>query len=57
MDKAETIINFVDIYTQMGVYLRNFIAGGFSSGLLLGTVLEFLGYGVFKALSLLNIKS
>lgn len=57
MDKAETIIDFVKIYEQMGVYLRNFIAGGFSSGLLLGTALEFLGYGVFKALSLLNIKT
>lgn len=57
MDKVETIINFVEIYEQMGVYLKNFITGGFSSGLLLGTVLEFLGYGVFKAMSLLNIKT
>lgn len=56
MENTEIILNFADIYTQMGVYLRNFIAGGFSAGLLLGTALEFLGYGVFKAMSLLNIK-
>lgn len=54
---TETIIDFVKIYEQMGVYLRNFIAGGFSAGLLLGTVMNFLGYGVFKAMSLLNIKT
>lgn len=57
MGNVETIIDFTKIYTQMGVYLVNFISGGFSSGLLLGTALEFLGYGVFKALSLLNIKT
>lgn len=57
MYKAETIINFVEIYGQMGKYLAIFISGGFSAGLLLGTALEFLGYGVFKAMSLLNIKT
>lgn len=57
MKNAETIIDFVKIYTQMGVYMRNFIAGGLTAGLFLGTALEFLGYGVFKALSLLNIKT
>ncbi len=57
MEKTEMIINFVDIYEQMGKYLAIFIAGGFSGGLLLGTALEFLGYGVFKAMSLLNIKT
>lgn len=57
MDKAEMVIDFAGIYGQMGEYLKNFITGGFSSGLLLGTVLEFLGYGVFKAMSLLNIKT
>lgn len=57
MENTETIINFIEIYEQMGVYLKNFLEGGFSFGLLLGTVLEFLGYGVFKAISLLNIKT
>lgn len=56
MDKTEMIIDFVKIYEQMGKYLVIFIAGGFSAGLMLGTVLEFIGYGVFKAMSLLNIK-
>lgn len=57
MQNAETILDFVKIYEQMGKYLAIFIAGGFSAGLLLGTALEFLGYGVFKAMSLLNIKT
>lgn len=53
----ETILDFDMIYRIMGTYLGQFIGGGFSAGLLIGTALEFLGYGVFKALSLLNIKS
>lgn len=57
MQNTETILDFLKIYEQMGKYLAIFISGGFSSGLLLGTVLEFLGYGVFKAMSLLNIKT
>lgn len=37
-------------------YLATYISTGLVFGLFMGTVLEFLGYGVFKALSLLNIK-
>lgn len=53
----EAIIDFKEVYAQMGSYLLIFISAGFSAGLLLGTALEFLGYGVFKAMSLLNIKT
>lgn len=37
-------------------YLAIYISTGFVFGLFMGTVLELLGYGVFKAMSLLNIK-
>lgn len=57
MKNVETILDFVKIYGQMGKYLAIFISGGFTAGLLLGTAMEFLGYGVFKAMSLLNIKT
>lgn len=49
-----------DIYAQitelMGDFLPIYISTCTVGGLLLGTVLEFIGYGVFKAMSLLNIK-
>ena len=41
-------------YTQQ--YLTDWISSPFSYGLLIGAVLEILGYGIFKAVSLLNIK-
>lgn len=51
-------MNFID-YELLSecvlVYLKDWIASPFSFGLLLGTVLEILGYGIFKASSLLNI--
>lgn len=52
----ETIVNYADIHALMGEYLNIFIQYALPGGLFLGTVMEFLGYGVFKALSLLNIK-
>lgn len=52
----ENTVNFVEIYALMGSYLQNFISSGLPAGLFLGTAMEFLGYGVFKTLSLLNIK-
>lgn len=36
-------------------YFTMFINSGFTKGLLLGAILEFLGYGIFKAVSLINI--
>lgn len=41
-------------YTQQ--YLTDWLTSPFSFGLFLGAVLEILGYGIFKAVSLLNIK-
>ncbi len=52
----ETIVNYAEIHALMGEYLNIFIQYILPSGLLLGTALDFLGYGVFKALSLFNIK-
>lgn len=52
----ETIVNHVEIHALMGEYLNIFIQYVLPGGLFLGTALEFLGYGVFKALSLFNIK-
>lgn len=57
MEEMKTILDFELIYSLMGEHLKNFIAGGLMSGLFLGTALEFIGYGVFKALSLLNIRT
>lgn len=52
----EIIVNYAEIHALMGNYLEVFITHVLPGGLLLGTVMEFLGYGVFKALSLFNIK-
>lgn len=51
-------MNLIDYETLSGYvydYLMSWLSSPFSFGLLLGTVLEFLGYGIFKAVSLLNI--
>lgn len=52
----EIIVNYAEIHALMGSYLEIFITYVLPVGLLIGTAMEFLGYGVFKALSLLNIK-
>lgn len=57
MADMNEILNFVEIYKQMGEYIVIFTAGGLMGGMFIGTALEFIGYGVFKALSLLNIKT
>ena len=55
-------MDFMEIYgaeyltKYLSEYLAVYISTGLVFGLFMGTVLEFLGYGVFKALSLLNIK-
>lgn len=43
------------ITAETGSVLGGMISA-FSAGLILATALNFLGYGIFKALSLLNIK-
>lgn len=47
-------ISLLTTYTEE--YLTSWLVSPFSFGLLLGAVLEILGYGIFKAVSLLNIK-
>ena len=48
------VFDFLAPYVQS--YLSGCISVGFAFGLALATILNFLGYGIFKALSLLNIK-
>lgn len=48
-----------DWSAYMAQYVSEFIgleSAGFCTGLIIATALNFLGYGIFKALSLLNIK-
>ena len=49
-----------DIYTQLPVlmedFLKSYIGTCTVAGLFIGTILEFIGYGGFKAMSLLKIK-
>ena len=52
----ETIVNHAEIHALMGEYLKIFIQYALPGGIFLGTALDFIGYGVFKALSLFNIK-
>lgn len=52
----EMIVNHTEIHALMGEYLMGSITYAFPAGLFLCTAMEFLGYGVFKALSLLNIR-
>ena len=51
------------ILADWSAYIAQFVShfigmemGGFCAGLIIATALNFLGYGIFKALSLLNIK-
>ena len=50
------LLNITEILQRAGEYVSAFAESGFSAGLILGVVLELLGYGIFKAVSLLNIK-
>lgn len=46
------------LLTEMMVdLLRNMTAYGFIPGFMLCTILHLLGYGIFKGLTLLNIRS
>ena len=46
----EIIVNHAEIHALMGEYLKIFIQYALPFGLFLGTAMDFLGYGVFKAL-------
>lgn len=52
----ETMIDYAVLSAYTEQYLMEWLASPFSYGLLMGAVLEVLGYGIFKAVSLLNIK-
>lgn len=50
------LLDIQEILQRAGEYVTAFARSGFSAGLILGAILELLGYGIFKAASLLNIK-
>jgi hypothetical protein len=52
----EILIDSDFLLTLVGQYLLEWIKNPFPYGLLLGASLELFGYGIFKAVSLLNIK-
>lgn len=52
----ETMIDYAVLAAYTEQYLTAWLTSPFSFGLFLGAVLEILGYGIFKAVSLLNIK-
>lgn len=54
--EAMELLNIEEILQRASEYVVAFAESGLSAGLILGAVLELLGYGIFKAASLLNIK-
>ena len=52
----ESLIDIAVLTAYVKQYLTDWLTSPFSYGLLLGAALEILGYGIFKAVSLLNIK-
>ena len=51
-------MNISYIETEMLIgFLKDMIAVGFLPGFMLCTVLHLIGYGIFKGLTLLNIRS
>lgn len=52
----ESLVDMTVLTAYIEQYLTEWLSSPFSYGLLLGAVLEILGYGIFKAVSLLNIK-
>ena len=49
------LIDYTALAEIVKQYFMVFIDSGFVKGLLVGASLELLGYGIFKAASLLNI--
>lgn len=56
METMEILIDLDMVSTLVGQYLMEWVKSPFPFGLLLGASLEMLGYGIFKAVSLINIK-
>lgn len=56
MEGMEVLINLDLVSTLVEQYLMEWIKYPFLCGLGLGAAIEMLGYGIFKAVSLLNIK-
>lgn len=56
MEGMELLINLDTVSTLVKQYLMEWIGYPFLCGLGLGAALEMFGYGIFKAVSLLNIK-
>ena len=56
MRMIEIMIDYAVLTAYTEQYLMEWLSSPFSYGLLMGAVLEILGYGIFKAVSLLNIK-
>lgn len=52
----ESLLDAVTLTLYVKEYLVEWATQPLSFGLFLGAVLEILGYGIFKALSLINIK-
>lgn len=52
----ESLLDFAVLSVYVKQYLNDWLSSPFSYGLLIGAVLEILGYGIFKAVSLINIK-
>ena len=49
------LIDYTALVEIVKQFFMAFINLGFTKGLILGASLELLGYGIFKAVSLLNI--
>lgn len=52
----ESLVDYTIITTIFGQLFQAFSKNAFAGGLMIGASLELLGYGIFKAVSLLNIK-
>ncbi len=56
MDVSHFILESADLEMLVG-FFRDIVTVGIVPGFMITTVLHLLGYGVFKALSILNIRS
>lgn len=52
----ENLLDIAVLSAYVEQYLTDWLTMPFSFGLFLGGVLEILGYGIFKAVNLINIK-
>ena len=54
-EKAMELAQLLDAEVMIG-FFKDVVTVGFLPGFMLATVLEILGYAIFKALSFLNIR-